>query len=285
MSVVINGSVGVNTPGVTTKAINYGVVGDRRGMYASQDVASPTIQLSCTSHILGNANGDMVMASLNNVTFNTGITGAGGMTASSGVAPTSGWIAVYHIYSPNSDTNSLIAATLPYSIAAPEILAAADLPPGYTYSALAAILPTDGSKYIPPLVLRERKVSSNFFPSSAMIAVDGEQSGFMADISNKVPLNVLTIDVTLLSTSVSGTVPASGAMMELRLNSIDTSITGVKGELVNRGLITTFSNSVGPTSSGNIIVTKSRKMRVLATQLPPGGFTSRSTVFFLGLTF
>lgn len=85
---------------------------------------------------------------------NLGTTGAGGMDT--GTAPVSGYVCVYAIYNPATDTWSAIACNQTTSSA--EIYGGANMPSGYTASALIATIPTNGSGQFIVCELRNRSV-------------------------------------------------------------------------------------------------------------------------------
>ncbi len=78
-----------------------------------------------------------------NQTINLATTGAGGMDT--GTAPTSGYVALYAIYNPTTATRALLA-TNATSVAAPLVYGGANMPAGYTLSALVSVWPTNASK-------------------------------------------------------------------------------------------------------------------------------------------
>lgn len=74
-----------------------------------------------------------------NKTINLATTGAGGMDT--GAAPTSGYVGIYLIYNPTTQTANLLAVNAT-AAAVPEIYGGANMPAGYTHSALVAVLAT-----------------------------------------------------------------------------------------------------------------------------------------------
>ncbi|TFH81814.1 hypothetical protein [Pseudomonas kribbensis] len=77
-----------------------------------------------------------------NKTINLATTGAGGMDT--GTAPVSGFVALYAIYNPGTATAALLA-TNATSAAAPAVYGGANMPSGYTLSALLTVYPTNAS--------------------------------------------------------------------------------------------------------------------------------------------
>jgi hypothetical protein len=87
-------------------------------------------------------NGQPFLLANFNQTINLATTGAGGMDT--GAAPASGFVALYAIYNPTTQTASIIA-TNATSVVAPTIYGGANMPAGYTASALIGVWPTNAS--------------------------------------------------------------------------------------------------------------------------------------------
>jgi hypothetical protein len=69
-------------------------------------------------------------------TINLATTGAGGMDT--GAAPNNGYVAVYAIYNPSANTRALLA-TVSTNAIAPDVYGGANMPSGYTASALVSV--------------------------------------------------------------------------------------------------------------------------------------------------
>ncbi|MGM3410651.1 phage tail protein [Ralstonia holmesii] len=91
-----------------------------------------------------------------NKTINLGTVGAGGMDV--GTAPVSGYVALYAIYNPTTSTAALLA-TNATSAVAPHVYGGANMPSGYTASALVSVWPTNGSSQFVQAVQRDRRIS------------------------------------------------------------------------------------------------------------------------------
>lgn len=74
--------------------------------------------------------------------INLATVGAGGMDV--GSPPANGWVAVYAIYNPVTGASALLAQTSPNAVM-PLIYGGANMPAGFTSSALLTVLPTNGS--------------------------------------------------------------------------------------------------------------------------------------------
>lgn len=124
-----------------------------------------------------------------NKTINLAIVGAGGMDT--GAAPASGYVALYAIYNPATGVSALLAANAT-AAAAPNIYGGANMPAGYTASALVSVWPTDASSRFIVAYQSDRTVTRqlvNVLNSSV------QQASYAAlSISGAVPLNARTCD-------------------------------------------------------------------------------------------
>ena len=119
-----------------------GVVGQARNVAMSVTAASATATLTADEIIVGTAlGGQMYKVASFSKTINLATTGAGGMDT--GTAPASGYVALYAVYNPTTGASALIAtnaATLQGNV-----YGGANMPSGYTASALVAVWPTNAS--------------------------------------------------------------------------------------------------------------------------------------------
>lgn len=120
-----------------------GIVGQARNLVMNVAAASASATLTADEIIVETALGGLryCLASFNK-TVNLATTGAGGMDT--GTAPLSGYVALYAIYNPTSQTAALLA-TNATSTLAPNVYGGANMPSGYTASGLVAVWPTNAS--------------------------------------------------------------------------------------------------------------------------------------------
>jgi len=139
--------------------------------------------------------------------INLATTGAGGMDT--GTAPVSGFVALYVIYNPVTQASALLAVNAT-SAKAGEVYGGANMPSGYTASALAAVLPTNGSGQFKPVFLQDRDV----FPEAlTVLSTTTSQGSFVSlNIAAAVPKNAKTVDANLV---ISGS--ATGVRVECGL--------------------------------------------------------------------
>lgn len=124
-------------------ASSPGVVGATRNLSMSVTAASTTATLTADEIIVETALGGLryCLPSFSK-TINLATTGAGGMDT--GSAPVSGFVALYAIYNPTTQT-SVLLATNATSAVAPNVYGGANMPTGYTASALVSVWGTNSS--------------------------------------------------------------------------------------------------------------------------------------------
>lgn len=125
------------------KSMFASVVGSMRNASMSVAAVSATATFTADEIIVETALGGQTfrLASFSK-TINLATTGAGGMDT--GAAPVSGYVALYAIYNPTTATAALLAtnaATLQSNV-----YGGANMPSGYTASALVLVWPTNASK-------------------------------------------------------------------------------------------------------------------------------------------
>lgn len=184
-------------------------VGDRLNVFGSLAAASPSATLTADALVVAASliGRTYRLGSINKV-INLGSVGVGGMDI--GSSPANGWVGVYLAYNPNavlSATNPMLIATNATSAAAPEVYGGANMPTGYTASALLAVLPTGGSGQFQPFILLGRYVS--YFRT----IINGVVTGFIpVSIPFAIPLNCKKIHciAAMSSTGAAAGVMATG---------------------------------------------------------------------------
>lgn len=139
------------------KAMFSPVVGQMRNGSMSVATASASATFTADEIVVETAIGGQTyrLASFSK-TINLATTGAGGMDT--GSAPASGFVALYAIYNPSSGASALLAVNAT-SAAVTEVYGGANMPAGYTASALVSVVPTNASSQIAVLFQRDRKVA------------------------------------------------------------------------------------------------------------------------------
>lgn len=135
-----------------------GVVGQAVNQKMSVAIASASATFTADQVIVGESlSGKQYRLSSVNKTINLTTTGAGGMDT--GSAPASGWVAIYLIYNPTTDTSALLAQDVT-SIIAPTVYGGANMPAGYTASALVSVWGTTSGALLKIGYQRGRKFAT-----------------------------------------------------------------------------------------------------------------------------
>lgn len=180
--------------------IASGVTGSARNARVSVTAASATATFTAdevtVKTVLG---GSCWLLTSVSKAINLATTGAGGMDT--GTAPVSGAVGVYLIYNPTlalSSTNPALLAVNATSVRAPEIYGGANMPAGYTASALVGVYPTNASSQFPILFMEDRRVI--LFPTT-VLTTSTVQGTFTSISMTQVPLNAVAVDMYWQTTS------------------------------------------------------------------------------------
>lgn len=178
------------------------IVGESRNLRCSIAAASASATFTADQVIVSESiSGKSYRLSSFSKVINLATTGAGGMDA--GAAPVSGWVAIYAIYNPVTGVSALLA-TNATSAAAPEIYGGANMPVGYTASALVSVWGTTAGSLL--------QIGKQFDRSVSVVLVNvlniaTTQPVFTStNIANGAPPNAKRVAVTMnASSSVSAT--------------------------------------------------------------------------------
>ncbi|WP_230948617.1 hypothetical protein [Burkholderia multivorans] len=142
---------------MAVQAQSAAVVGQARNLTMSVTAASSTATLNADEIIVGSSlGGQKYLLKQFSKTINLAAAGAGGMDT--GTAPASGYVALYAIYNPVTGASALLATdATPARV--PEVYGGANMPSGFTASALVSVWPTDSSRRFILGYQRERKIS------------------------------------------------------------------------------------------------------------------------------
>lgn len=192
-----------------------GVVGSMRNALMSVTAASASATFTADEIIVESALGGLAyrLASVNK-TINLATTGAGGMDT--GAAPTSGYVALYAIYNPTTGASALLAKNATSAVQ-PNVYGGANMPAGYTASALVGVWPTNASGQFIAGFQNDRKVTFQFvqFVSTTTQTATGTYTSVSA--AGALPPNAKRCDGVIVITPTStayaalGVAPSSGA--------------------------------------------------------------------------
>jgi hypothetical protein len=165
-----------------------GVVGQARNARLYQSTASSIATFTADEVVVETVLGGLRYCLPNvNKTINLGTVGAGGMDT--GTAPVSGFVGLYTIYNPSTGASALLAVNANSAIG--QVYGGANMPAGYTASALIAVLPTNASSQFTAVFLRDRKVS--FSARTALSTNTMAPSPTALSISSILPANAVSV--------------------------------------------------------------------------------------------
>lgn len=122
-----------------------GIVGASRNAKMSVTAASTTATFSADELIVESSDGKQYRLKNFSKTINLAASGAGGMDT--GSVPAAGFVALYAIYNPATSTSALLAVNATSAVA-PEIYGGANMPAGYSASALVSVWRIDNSQFV-----------------------------------------------------------------------------------------------------------------------------------------
>lgn len=174
-------------------ASSGGTVGDSRNAAMLLTTAATSATFTADQIVIATAlGGTAYTLTTYSQVINLATTGAGGMDT--GLAPISGYVSLYAIYNPTSQTASILACVAATSTAT--IYAGANLPSGYTASALIGIWPTDGSRNFVIGQILGRHVS---IVRSTAYGASSPTNWTAVSVSASVPPGAISVDGTAYS--------------------------------------------------------------------------------------
>lgn len=230
-----------------------GLVGAARLVKMTITAAAASATLTADQVVVGTAlNGVQYLLPSFNQTINLATTGAGGMDV--GTAPVSGYVAVYAIYNPTTAAVALLA-TNATSAPAPTVYGGANMPSGYTASALVSVWPTNGSGQLVVGLQNDRRITGLL--STVLSTSTPAPSLTALSIASAVPPNARWIrgttniqNATTTATAVAINVAASAAGL---------------GQQYNQGYLSTTSQLV---QNFTIDLQTAQQIYYLATTTP-----------------
>ncbi|WP_343618833.1 phage tail protein [Ralstonia sp.] len=174
-------------------------VGSMRNAKMQVTAASATATFTADEIVVETALGGapLRLASFNK-SVNLGTVGAGGMDV--GSAPVSGYVALYAIYNPTTGTAALLA-TNATSSAVGNIYGGANMPSGYTASALVSVWPTNSSGQFIVGYQRDRRISRNGI--TVLNSNTAQASYTSVSAASAIPPNAVFVSGSLAMTSTS----------------------------------------------------------------------------------
>ncbi|WP_264840381.1 hypothetical protein [Burkholderia cenocepacia] len=171
----------------TAQLTSGGVVGAVRNAAMNVSTASASATFTADEIVVETVLGGGFFRLANfNKTINLATTGAGGMDT--GVAPASGYVALYAIYNPTTGASGLLAKNATSAVQ-PNVYGGANMPAGYTASALVSVWPTNGSGQ---LVVGYQNGRTFYAVGVAIFSTTTTVTSYTSlNISNTVPPNAI----------------------------------------------------------------------------------------------
>ncbi|CAM8033221.1 Phage tail protein [Escherichia coli] len=239
-----------------------GVVGQSRNARMSVTSSTQSATFTADELIVETSTGQQYRLSAFNKTVNLGVTGAGGMDT--GTVPSAGFIALYAILNPTNGATALLAVNAT-AASVPEIYGGANMPAGYTASALVSVW----------------RVASGQFTIGEMM---GRQIN-----TPELPLVTVTNTVPALTElSVSAVIPKNARTMEGwgLVNSVAAATNnsfGVSSKPYSIGFKTHGNNNSGLSGIfSNLMLAEPQKIYY---QIGFGGTPTASTIYSTGYSF
>ncbi|SPA44826.1 hypothetical protein [Cupriavidus taiwanensis] len=204
-----------------SRAQSIGIVGAVRNARMSVAAASAIATFSADEVVVETALGGLVYRLPNfSKTVNLATVGAGGMDT--GTAPANGYVALYAIYNPTTGASALLAKDATSGVQ-PEVYGAANMPAGYTASALVSVLRTNGSSQLTACFQVDRAIYIGTLTALTTSTVSGAFTSFA--ISSIVPPNAkaITAGSVQAGSSATSTVAVSVAGSSVGFGAISAS--------------------------------------------------------------
>lgn len=239
-----------------------GVVGQSRNARMSVTSATQSATFTADELIVETSAGQQYRLSAFNKTVNLGATGAGGMDT--GSVPSSGFIALYAILNPTNGATALLAVNAT-AAPVPEIYGGANMPVGYTASALVSVW----------------RVASGQFTI-------GEMVGRQINTPEQSLVTVTNTVSTLTELSISSVIPKNAKTMEGwgLINSVQTTTNNsfaVSSKPYSLGFRTHGSSNSGVSATfSNLLIAEPQKIYY---QIGFGGTPTPSTIYSTGYSF
>lgn len=232
-------------------ASSPGVVGATRNLSMSVTAASATATLTADEIIVETALGGLryCLPSFSK-TINLATTGAGGMDT--GTATANGFLGIYTIYNPTSAMAALLG-TMEGSTPLPSVYGGANMPSGYTASALVAVVPINSTAGQFKVFLMQDRVVS--IPVVAAITSTSTVTNGALSLTSFVPKTARTVSGIMTLGNSSGAsmqiIVQASPTQQIGLQSIEGYTYSGAGQISNfTGLAMASPQTIGYSFSG-----------------------------------
>lgn len=191
------------------RSVLAGITGSTRNLAMNVTSASASATVAADEIIVSTAlGGSQYRIGSFSKTINLATTGAGGMDT--GTVPANGFVGIYAIYNPATNTSALLAVNASAQIG--EVYGGSNMPNGYTASSLLTIVPIASSQF-KVITVSGRTV---YTAANVILSTSSNLSATQTSISSVAPMNAKFIEgIIALGSSGSGTLSAT-------LNSLNT---------------------------------------------------------------
>jgi hypothetical protein len=223
-------------------AVPTGVVGDSRNVRMSVAVASTSATLTADILVVQTSlGGKSYQVSTYSAALNLATVGAGGMDT--GLAPVSGYVAIYAIYNPLTGARSILGVNAT-SVVQPETYTGANMPAGYTASALVSVWPTNASRQFVAGFQSARKVC--IVPAGVLSTSTTQAAVTSLSIASAVPPNARAISGVM---SVASTSSTPNTSLLLYASGAGVGQQGINASIGAPGAVTSIFNSLAIANS------------------------------------
>lgn len=205
-----------------------GVVGKSSGLSMKLVNGATTATLSADQLVVGSALGGLTyqLASFT-ATINLASVGVNGMDVS--VAPVSGFIGIYAIHNPQTGAKALLAVNASSSKLT-QVYSGANMPSGYTASALVAVVPTTAARaFVNGLFFDRSFQYGNQLGITVLSRATSQTSMLTLSIAAAVPLNAVSCGGTLNGGSTAASVIAVAVTSDTASDQQQVSVSGALG--------------------------------------------------------
>jgi hypothetical protein len=250
-------------------AFPAGVVGATRNLRGYLSTGGTSLNLTADEVIVETVLGGQYYRIANlNLTVNLATTGANGMDT--GTAPASGYVGVYVIFNPSTGASALLATNATASVVG-NVYGGANMPAGYTASALVAVWPTTSGSILYGGLLADRKFTRAAITVLSTSSTTGTYTALA--IGAGVPRNAKSVDLGINITQSGGTAVSEGC-------TIATDASAVGAQLVQAAAnqLTQLVGWVGGIQMATV-------QTVYYTWVASGAGSNSLTVYVTGYTF
>ena len=208
-----------------------GVVGTSRNAKMSVTAPAATATFSADELIVEESGGQQYRLGSFSKSVNLATVGTGGMDV--GAPSVSGFIALYAIYNPTTETVELLAVDATSSIM-PEIYGGLSLPAGFTASALISVWRVANSKFVTG-IQKGRKIP---IEKQSVITTTAQVTALTKlSVASIVPLNALTVSGNGLIFAIEGSDSSFGGLViDIASTSWGAGYTSIGGYVGNYGI-------------------------------------------------